>query len=338
MISPMKSKTLFLTLFLAVTHAHGGELYHKLRTDFESKNHFQNSSINDYRDNVMSPFMRTLVGEDASNNARPLTPKQLKLLPEAHFLDDDIFALTMAGRERLLKAGKIKNHPLVAVVDFSKNSRLRRLYIFNIQTAEVLFNTWTSHAGLSDKDNDGYAESFSNVSGSKKSSVGFMSTDVTYSGAWGYSLRLKGHDLKLNSNVLARAVVVHGFGGLDAHQASWGNVSTSEGCLMLSYQDSGRFWGMEDRSMNELIINTLKKGALVFTYTEELDTDGKELIFKSEWIKKSDVPVEVEVETLPEPTEPEVGQAVPYQQEDYDPTKEVVSHDGNPTIKNARRN
>lgn len=283
--------TLLLLSAAAMAQQSYDDLWDKLNSDFESKPYFFNSSINDERDSVMSAFIPKLFGEEyATNNAHPLTPTQLQRLPDGRFLEKTPFILAMKGRERLLAAGKIKNHPLLAVADFSQSSRNRRFYLMDIQKGEVLINTWTSHGITSDKDRDGYAETFSNISGSRMSSVGFMSSDITYNGSYGYSLRLKGHDPKLNSNVFSRAVVVHGFGGLGAQDASWGNVPTSEGCLMFSLNESGRFWGLgQDRPMYELIINTLKKGALIFTYTDIEDTDGTELIFKSSWIKKSDI-------------------------------------------------
>jgi len=278
----------FLSLVCVITPAfaldHIDDLWDKLNSDFESKRYFFNAAINDERDGVMSPFIPDLFGEYATNNARPLTPAQLAKIPEAEFLDKDVLRLAVSGRERLLKAGKIKDHSLLAVVDFSKHSTFRRFYLMDIKTGEVIINYWTSHAYNSDVNRDGLADTFSNISGSSMSSVGFMSTDVTYKGAYGYSLRLKGHDPLLNSNVFSRAVVVHGFGGMGAYQASSGIASTSEGCLMFSTNESGRFWGMEDKSMNEVVINKLKAGALVFVYTDQ------ELIYKSTWIKKTDLP------------------------------------------------
>lgn len=263
-------KILLFILFVTITHGFAAvdtveDLYQRLKDDFESKPHFFNSSINDFR-------------------PEPLTLNQIAKLPDAEFLDKKPFFLAMAGRERLIKAGKIKNHRILAVVDFSRHSNNRRIFIMDILNGEVLVNTYTSHAYYTDSDQDGYADSFSNVSGSEKTSVGFMSSDVSYYGNYGYSLRLKGHDPKLNSNVLARAVVVHGFGGMDVTQASWGKISTSQGCLMFSTNESGRFWGMEDKSMLQIVIGLLKPGSLIFNYTEQDD------LKLSEWIKSSDVP------------------------------------------------
>lgn len=315
------------------------ELYDKLQRDFDSKPHFFNKSINDFRDGIESPFIKPYFKEYAANNARPLTPTQISKLPEGYFLEKEPFFLAMAGRERLLKAGKIKNHPILAVVDFSRHARNRRLFIMDIHKGEVLINTYTSHAAKTDSDRDGYADTFSNQAGSNLSSLGFMSSDVTYSGNYGYSLRMRGHDPLLNSNVFSRAVVVHGFGGLGPHDASWGSMSTSEGCLMISTNESGRFWGMEDKSMLDLVIKTLKPGSLIFTY----DYENPEL-FKSTWIKKSDIPeVVVEEEPVPEdpkpeepkpeepkPQDPEVGKpAQPVEVEpvnEYNEEEVVVSH------------
>lgn len=189
----------------------------------------------------------------------------------------------------------------------------------DLQKGEVLVNTYTSHAYSTDRDGDGYADNFSNVSGSEKSSVGFMSSDVTYYGSYGYFLRLRGHDPKLNSNVMTRAVVVHGYGGMDVNQASWGSIATSQGCLMFSTNESGRFWGMEDMSMLQIVIGILKPGSLIFSYTDQDD------LKLSEWIKVSDVPVE----------EPEIS-AAEYQQETTQ--EEISDHVNSSAILPARSN
>lgn len=287
---------IFSILLSAQAFATGAtnDLWLELKQDFESKPNFLNANTNDNRTDVMSPFMETLFGEHAYNNAAPLTDLQLEKLPDAKFVGKKPFALAMAGRERLIKAGKINSTSLLAIADFSKNSRKRRFYIIDVEKGEVLLNTWVSHATNSDDDEDGIPELFSNVSGTGKSSAGFMVTGATYNGAYGFSQRLIGLDPVLNSKVLPRAVVIHGFGGLGAQQASWGSVSTSEGCLMFSKNESGLFWGMEDKSMVELVIKTLISGSLIFTYTEVVNAQEQPIIFNSTWIKRSDLPVSEE--------------------------------------------
>lgn len=293
------------------------ELYLRLKQDFESKPHFLNENINDQRNSVMSPFIREIYDQDY-NNARPLSANQIRNLPGGMMLDKKVFTLAMKGRERLLKAGKIKDFPLLVVADFSKNSRLRRFYVLNVHTGEVLINTWVSHASKSDADYDGYPETFGNVSESNLSSIGFTVTDsAPYNGRWGYSLRMRGLDPKLNSNVYSRAVVIHGWNTMGAHEASWGRSATSMGCLMISQFESGRFWGLEDRPLSEIVINKVKGGALVFTYS---DVDEDKLIMQSEWIRPTDIPKE-ETES-----EPEAGKPIPVPVEDESADEPVVSH------------
>lgn len=329
----MAFKLLLLTFLCSVTSAFAADalddLYEKLERDFDSKPYFFNAAINDFRDGVQSQWLNALYGEGHPyNNARSIHPNQLAKLPDGRFLDKAPFFLAMKGRERLLNAKKIKNHPILAIVDFSRRHNQRRLFIMDIEKGEVLMNTYTSHAYDSDTDRDGFADSFSNVSGSNKSSLGFMSTDVTYYGQWGYSLRLKGHDPILNSNVFSRAVVVHGFGGMSPNEASSGGMGTSQGCIMVSNTDSGRFWGMEDKSMLELVIGELKAGSLVFSYIDE------EELFKSTWIKKSDIPAEVDKEEEPKTRPVEVQ----YEQEENTTEEEVSSHlPGRSRILNVKR-
>jgi hypothetical protein len=320
---------LLFTLTIYITPAFAfspiDDLWHGLKRDFDSKPYFFNETINDQRNGIQSPFIETLFGEYAYNNGMPLTDVQLSNLPNGRFVDKTPFALAMAGRERLIKAGKIKDTSIMAIADFSKTSRERRFYVIDLKKRKVLINTWVSHASNSDEDNDGVPEKFSNVSGSKISSIGFMVTHEAYSGDYGLSRRLIGLDPLLNSNVLSRAIVIHGWGGMDPQQASYGNVSTSEGCLMFSKNESGLFWGMEDKSMLELVTNTLGSGAVVFTYSDVKDEQGGPLIFKSNWIAKKDL-VDISINDWVE---------VPYEDE-YGSDKELVSHEANPIIRNAK--
>lgn len=298
----------FILLFLmTLSMAYGqtvDELWSTLKDEFESREEFFNFSINRHRDNVMSPFMNTLFKDLAMNNARPLTNQQIQSLPDAEFVSREIFHLAMKGRERLLKAKQIKNHPLVVIADFSQSSRNRRLYIIDLVKKKTLINTWVSHAYNSDEDHDGYADKFGNISGSELSSLGFMTTAETYYGQWGYSLRIKGLDPKLNSKVYSRAVVFHGDGSMGAHQASWGRSSSSLGCPMISMSESGKFWGMEDNPLHQIVIDTIKSGAMVFFYSD-IEEQGLRTVFQSNWIKESDLPDEVTTPEAPEITYPQ---------------------------------
>jgi hypothetical protein len=142
---------------------------------------------------------------------------------------------------------KIANKNYLAVIDFNKNSRDKRFYIINMTTGAV-WNIHVAHGKGSDPDFDGYARSFSNVSGSNATSLGYYVTAETYSGDHGLSLRLDGLSTT-NSNARDRAIVIHG--------ASY---------VQEADRVQGRSWGcpavaMENR---DRVVSLLKNGALIY--------------------------------------------------------------------------
>jgi hypothetical protein len=144
-------------------------------------------------------------------------------------------------------SSSFKNQNYLSVIDFSKNSRKARFYIVNLKDGSV----WAIHnaAGSgSDPDHDGYATKFSNKSGSNMSSLGYYRTAETYFGKHGLSLRLDGLS-STNSNVRARAIVVHG-----ASYVSDANIN------------QGRSWGCPAVSMadRDAVIAKLKNGSLIY--------------------------------------------------------------------------
>ncbi|RYZ76526.1 MAG: murein L,D-transpeptidase catalytic domain family protein [Proteobacteria bacterium] len=103
---------------------------------------------------------------------------------------------------------KIKNQKYLSIIDMSLPSTKRRYWIVDMSSGSV-FATTVAHGKGSDANHDGYAEKFSNTSGSNATSLGIYVTGATYSGSNGYSLRLDGKS-STNSNARSRAVVVHG--------------------------------------------------------------------------------------------------------------------------------
>lgn len=142
---------------------------------------------------------------------------------------------------------KFANKNYISVIDFRLSSTKPRFFIINMKTGGV-WALHTSHGKGSDANHDGYAERFSNVSGSHASSLGFYKTSETYYGSNGYSLRLNGLS-STNSNARARAIVVHG--------ASYVQDRTVI---------QGRSWGCPAISMTNRtkVINTIKGGSLIY--------------------------------------------------------------------------
>ena len=96
---------------------------------------------------------------------------------------------------------------ILTLIDFSKPSTEKRLYVFDMKEKKMLFSSVVAHG----KNSGGvYATSFSNEYGSYKSSLGFYLTASTYQGKNGYSLILDGLEKGINDRARERAIVVHG--------------------------------------------------------------------------------------------------------------------------------
>ncbi|RZM11499.1 MAG: murein L,D-transpeptidase catalytic domain family protein, partial [Pedobacter sp.] len=94
----------------------------------------------------------------------------------------------------------------LTLIDFSKSSNTKRLWIIDMATKTVLYNSLVSHGRNS---GDEFATSFSNEGSSFKSSLGFYATGEIYQGKHGSSLRLDGLEKGINNNARSRGVVIH---------------------------------------------------------------------------------------------------------------------------------
>jgi hypothetical protein len=127
-----------------------------------------------------------------------------------------------------------------------------RLWVIDMQTKQVIFNTHVAH-GLGSGNN--YATQFSNTHGSRMSSLGMFLTADVYAGNYGHSLNLIGLEKNFNSNALARRIVFHKAHYVDdAVIKKIGRLGRSFGCLALN------------RKIADKVISTIKGGSLVFCY------------------------------------------------------------------------
>jgi len=153
------------------------------------------------------------------------------------------------------------------LIDFSMPSDLRRFFVMDLLTGDMLFDEYVSHGeGSSDPNDIRMASDFSNIHESHQSSLGMMRAAETYYGSWGYSLRLDGLDPVYNDQVRSRAIVIH-----PADYTTESFVNT--------YGYTGRSWGCPavDPAISADLIDTIADGALVLSYGETNDflTDGK---------------------------------------------------------------
>lgn len=139
------------------------------------------------------------------------------------------------------------NQAYITIVDFKPRSDNYRFFLINMSTGAVE-RYRTTHGINSDKNNNGWAESFGNVDGSGKSSLGFVRTAEVYNGKFKRSLRLDGLS-STNSNIRARAIVFHGWDKVKEESVIQG---LSWGCWTID-------WNYKDA-----ILDKIKEGSLFY--------------------------------------------------------------------------
>ena len=154
-----------------------------------------------------------------------------------------------------------KNKPVLTLIDFTKPSTEKRLFVFDMEKHQLLYSSLVSHGRNS---GENYAISFSNKQGSYKSSLGFYLTGNTYQGKNGYSLILDGLEKGVNDKARERAIVMHGAAYANPSVvASGGRLGRSLGCPALP------------QAVTKPIINTIKGGSVLFIYANNQDSMAK---------------------------------------------------------------
>lgn len=115
------------------------------------------------------------------------------------------FAVALKGFYALKEKGLIKKD-ILTIIDFSLSSNKKRLWVIDLISGNVLFNSLVAHGRNT---GDEYASNFSNSNESYKSSLGFYATGEIYNGKHGMSLRLDGLEKGVNDNARARGIVMH---------------------------------------------------------------------------------------------------------------------------------
>jgi len=153
---------------------------------------------------------KTNLKSDASSN---LSAFDKLVLSEYLDLDEkkfdkpemESFKAAFKGYYKLKGEGKL-NKELLTIIDFTKSSTERRMWVIDMKSHEILYQTVVSHGRNSGME---YANDFSNARESYKSSLGFYTTAETYMGKHGLSLRLDGLEAGINSNARERDIVIH---------------------------------------------------------------------------------------------------------------------------------
>lgn len=187
---------------------------------------------------------------------------------KARKLDKKVFTKALHGYLNLKQSGQLDpNRSVISICDFSLSSNEPRLWVIDLKTKKVLFNTLVAHGQGSGEE---YATSFSNVEGSHQSSMGFFVTANTYYGDKGYSLKLIGKDAGYNCQAYNRAIVIHA-----ADYVSPDFIKANKRL--------GRSWGCPALpvALNRPIIDAIKGGTALFIYS-----DNAKYLASSKWLKK----------------------------------------------------
>lgn len=166
-------------------------------------------------------------------------------------LDLDVFQKAFTGYINLKADNKLpQNSSVITVIDFSKSSCVKRMWIIDLLNKQLLLNTWVAHGQGS---GDDIANRFSDNNDSHQSSLGFYLTDDVYVGKHGRSLRLDGLDEGFNASARARSIVVHAAGYVGQSTIEqMGRLGRSFGCPAVSPQ------------VVDQVINTIKGKTVLF--------------------------------------------------------------------------
>lgn len=167
-------------------------------------------------------------------------------------LSEEILSLALLGFSKLNVQEKLSNDSILTIIDYSRSSKEKRMFVIDLKSRQLLFNSVVAHGRNTGEE---YAKSFSNRPNSHQSSLGFFITQKPYKGNNGYSLALEGVESGFNDLARKRAIVIHG-----AEYASEGIIKT-KGYL-------GRSFGCPSLppQLNKKIIETIKEGNCVFAY------------------------------------------------------------------------
>ncbi|MFN8253981.1 MAG: murein L,D-transpeptidase catalytic domain family protein [Ferruginibacter sp.] len=168
-------------------------------------------------------------------------------------LSQQAFSYAMQGLDYLASNGRIENEKIISIADFSQPSYRKRLFVIDLEKKKVLFNTYVAHGMNSGKE---YANSFSNMPQSNKSSPGFYETATTYLGKHGYSLHLQGLEKGINDNAWRRDIVMHGADYVNEDYVQMqGYIGRSQGCPAVP------------EKMHKPIIDKIRNGTCFFIYS-----------------------------------------------------------------------
>lgn len=167
-------------------------------------------------------------------------------------IDPTVFATALHAAAAAVERGVVQGPGTLTVIDFSKPSTQRRMWVYDLRSRTLLFDELVSHGRGSGRT---MATVFSNAAESNQSSLGLYRTAETYIGKHGYSLRLDGLEPGFNDRARERGIVMHAADYVNATTArAQGYLGRSLGCPALSPEVARN------------VIDAVKGGGLLFAY------------------------------------------------------------------------
>ena len=167
-------------------------------------------------------------------------------------IEKDVFEMALNAASCAVRSGAVGAPETLTVIDYSKPSTERRLWVFDLKDKELVYEELVAHGQGSGAN---MATQFSNTDESHQTSLGLFVGRETYIGKHGYSLRLDGLDRGVNDRARERAIVMHGAPYVSAaFVKSNGRLGRSHGCPAVSAEVARQ------------MIDRVKGGGLVFAY------------------------------------------------------------------------
>jgi hypothetical protein len=178
-------------------------------------------------------------------------------------VNSQVFSLALQAARTAVKRGDVAEASTLTIIDFSRPSTVKRMWVYDLRSRSLLFEELVSHGRGSGQT---VATAFSNLPESHQSSIGLYRAAETYTGKHGYSLRLDGLDEGFNDRARARAIVVHAADYVSEQFAkAQGYLGRSHGCPAVRPDVSRK------------LIDTVKGGGLIFAYYPD-----------AKWLKSSE--------------------------------------------------
>ena len=167
-------------------------------------------------------------------------------------IESDVFEMALNAASCAVRTGAVSAPKTLTVIDYSKPSTERRLWVFDLKSRELVYEELVAHGQGSGAN---MATQFSNEDESHQTSLGLFVTRDTYVGKNGYSLRLDGLDRGVNDRARDRAIVMHGAPYVsEQFVKANGRLGRSWGCPAIS------------AAVAKQMIDRVKGGGLVFAY------------------------------------------------------------------------